>query len=66
MPSDCAATATGSGASTEPSAVGDVPASLAEKVLVREWDRREELGLFRYNVRECSTKVRASPPPRAG
>ena len=59
VPSDCAATAPGSGASTDPSAVGDAPASLAEKVLVREWDRREELGLFRYNVRECSTKARA-------
>jgi hypothetical protein len=32
--------------------------SLAEKVLCKEWDRRDEQGLFRYDVKSCSTKVR--------
>jgi hypothetical protein len=40
-----------------PSISDGVPASLAEKVLVREWDRRTERGLFRYNVRDCISKV---------
>ena len=43
---------------TSPSTSDGVQASLAEKVLVREWDRRFEQGLFRYDVRECQTKVR--------
>jgi hypothetical protein len=43
---------------TSPSISEGVVASLAEKVLVKEWDRRFERGLFRYDVRECTKKVR--------
>lgn len=43
--------------STEPSHSDGSPASLAEKVLVKEWDRRTVQGLFRYDVRECASKV---------
>lgn len=32
---------------------------LAEKVLRKEWDRRAAQGLFRYDVTECESKVRA-------
>lgn len=31
--------------------------SLPEKVLCKEWDRRFEQGLFRYDVKACDTKV---------
>lgn len=31
--------------------------SLPEKVLCKEWDRRFEQGLFRYDVKACETKV---------
>jgi hypothetical protein len=54
FPSDCLATATGSSSLDQGS---DGVPSLAEKVLVKEWDRRAEQGLFRYNVQECVTKV---------
>jgi hypothetical protein len=55
VPSDCLATATGSSSLDQCS---DGVPSLAEKVLVKEWDRRDIQGLFRYDVRECVTKVR--------
>eukprot|EP00892_Ulva_mutabilis_P008241 jgi/Ulvmu1/578/UM001_0586.1 len=31
--------------------------SLPEKVLCKEWDRRSDQGLFRYDVKSCETKV---------
>lgn len=40
---------------TSPSAAPT--ASLSEKVLCKEWDRRSEQGLFRYDVKSCTTKV---------
>ena len=42
-------------------ASNNAAASLAEKVLCKEWDRRSQQGLFRYDVKSCTTKV---PPPR--
>lgn len=37
---------------------GNPDTCLAEKVLCKEWDRRSEQGLFRYDVTACETKVR--------
>lgn len=36
--------------------------SLPEKVLCKEWDRRSEQGLFRYDVKACETKVSCQLP----
>lgn len=36
---------------------GNPDTSLPEKVLCKEWDRRFEQGLFRYDVKACETKV---------
>lgn len=49
---------TAPGTEVSPSNSDGAPASLAERVLTKEWDRRFHQGLFRYDVRECTTKVR--------